>query len=129
MTSGLAEPSRVLPMGEKNEACEGLPMATPIPLTKRSSLDPISNDFTPEETDGADGLLTGVGNRKVSSSVVMMIGDPVAVNSLQFRFVDVVSPAVFGRDTLLLPEEVVPVMTDVKDVFEWAATRDGLSRA
>jgi hypothetical protein len=112
-------------MGEKNEACEGLPMATPIPLVKRSSLDPISNDLTPEETEGADGLLTGVGNRKMSSSVVMMIGDPVAVNSLQFRFVAEDSPAVFGREALLVLEEVVPVMTDVKDVFGWAATRDG----
>jgi hypothetical protein len=83
-------------MGEKYDAWEGLPMATP--MLRISSLDVISADLAPEESEGEGAFRgTGVGNRKVSSSVVISIGDPVAVSSLQFRRVGAASFAVFGR--------------------------------
>jgi hypothetical protein len=99
--------------GEKYDVCEGLPMARPMLMI--SSVDPISADLTPEENDGEGPFLdTGVGNRKVSSSVVISIGDPVAVSSLQFRLAGAAAFAVFGRGTLA-SKEFVAICREVRE--------------
>jgi hypothetical protein len=99
--------------GEKFDVCEGLPMATPMVMI--SSVDLISADLTTEESDGDGPFLdTGVGNRKVSSSVVISMGDPVAVSSLQFRRTGAAAFAVFGRGTLT-SKAFVAICRDVRD--------------